>query len=284
MKNRWPVDVPHAALTPASPGDPLATKPSKIWPAPPATPPVSLAQGYLRGDRPSRSPIEITVTIPATSLRAGEADPVLVGEIGEMGESFLSPETARRLSCDAGVVFVKDERGVALSVGRKRRTIAGALKRALHTRDKTCTYPGCNPEMGINVILNRCHRFSKFVSGKNYFLGDRIDVEVRPRRAPDRSVLDATRPARSAIRRASRAFGFIPLWGFAVFLWYAMRRVDCRRCGVTVGRVPWVRRCDPRTEPLPPRPYSTVPTSPETAATRPSEVAPVWSPVGGHWG
>jgi hypothetical protein len=102
---------------------------------------VALAQGYVRGDRPNRSPIEITVTIPATSLRVDEADPV---EVGEMGESFLSPETARRLSCDAGVAFViEDEHGVPLSVGRKRRTIAGALKRALHNRDKTCTYPGC---------------------------------------------------------------------------------------------------------------------------------------------
>ncbi len=102
---------------------------------------VSLAQGYLRGDRPNRSPIEVTITIPATSLRAAEADPV---EVGEMGESFLSPETARRLSCDSGVVEVtEDEHGVPLSVGRKRRTIAGALKRALHKRDKTCTYPGC---------------------------------------------------------------------------------------------------------------------------------------------
>jgi hypothetical protein len=102
---------------------------------------VALAQGYLRGDRPNRSPIEITVTIPATSLRADEVDPV---EVGEMGESFLSPETVRRLSCGAGVVeVIEDEHGVPLSVGRKRRTIAGALKRALHKRDKTCTYPGC---------------------------------------------------------------------------------------------------------------------------------------------
>src|SRR4029079_4587412 len=75
---------------------------------------VSLAQGYLRGDRPNRSPIEITVTIPATSLRDYEEDTV---EVAEMGESFLSMATARRLSCDAGVAFViEDDRGVPLSV------------------------------------------------------------------------------------------------------------------------------------------------------------------------
>jgi hypothetical protein len=102
---------------------------------------MSITQGYLRGDRPHRSPIEITLTIPASGLRADKADPV---EVGEMGESFVSTVAARRLSCDAGVVeVVEDEHGTPLSVGRKRRTIAGALKRALHKRDTTCTYPGC---------------------------------------------------------------------------------------------------------------------------------------------
>ena len=37
----------------------------------------------------------------------------------------------------------------------------------------------------------------------------------------------------------NRSFEFVPLWGLAVFLVYAMRRVDCRRCGVTVEAVPW---------------------------------------------
>jgi len=102
---------------------------------------VSVAQGYLRGDRPQHSPIEVTVTIPQSGLRADLIDPT---EVGEMGESFVSAEAARRLSCDAGVVeVVEDEHGTPLSVGRKRRTIAGALKRALHKRDRICTYPGC---------------------------------------------------------------------------------------------------------------------------------------------
>jgi len=103
---------------------------------------VAMAQGYLRGDRPERAPIEVVLTIPASSLRAGATlDPV---EVGEMGESFLSSETARRLSCDAGLVdVVEDEHGTPLSVGRRRRTISGALKRALHKRDGMCGYPGC---------------------------------------------------------------------------------------------------------------------------------------------
>ena len=36
-----------------------------------------------------------------------------------------------------------------------------------------------------------------------------------------------------------RRFEFIPLWGFAVMLLYAMRRVQCPRCEVKVEQVPW---------------------------------------------
>jgi hypothetical protein len=102
---------------------------------------VALAQGYLRGDRPKRAPLEVTLTIPASSLRRGSSDPL---EVGQIGESFVSWDAARRLSCDCGVVeVIEDEHGAPLSVGRKRRTIAGQLKRALYARDRTCTFPGC---------------------------------------------------------------------------------------------------------------------------------------------
>jgi transposase len=47
-------------------------------------------------------------------------------------------------------------------------------------------------------------------------------------------------PAPGYDQLAERRFEFIPLWGFFVFLRYAMRRVDCRRCGmVAVEKVPW---------------------------------------------
>jgi hypothetical protein len=31
----------------------------------------------------------------------------------------------------------------------------------------------------------------------------------------------------------------VPLWNIAVFFMYAMRRVNCKRCGVKVEIVPW---------------------------------------------
>ena len=36
----------------------------------------------------------------------------------------------------------------------------------------------------------------------------------------------------------ARRFEFIPIWGYAVMMIYAMRRVQCPRCGVKVESVP----------------------------------------------
>jgi hypothetical protein len=56
----------------------------------------------------------------------------------------LAAETARRLSCDASIVEFRERDGEPLSVGRKRRTIPPAMRRALQTRDRSCRFPGCD--------------------------------------------------------------------------------------------------------------------------------------------
>ena len=56
----------------------------------------------------------------------------------------ISAETSRRLACDASVIrVIDDEDGEPLSIGRKRRSIPPALRRALQLRDKGCRFPGC---------------------------------------------------------------------------------------------------------------------------------------------
>jgi hypothetical protein len=56
----------------------------------------------------------------------------------------VSPETSRRLSCDASVVKVTHGKGgTVLDVGRRTRTIPPALRRALEVRDGGCRFPGC---------------------------------------------------------------------------------------------------------------------------------------------
>ena len=49
------------------------------------------------------------------------------------------------------------------------------------------------------------------------------------------------RPGPGYDRLPERRFEFVPLWGITVYFVYALRRVDCRSCGVTVERVPWAR-------------------------------------------
>jgi hypothetical protein len=56
----------------------------------------------------------------------------------------ISPETARRLSCDAEFVTSIERDGVPLSVGRTRRTVTRRLRRQLEARDRgSCRWPGC---------------------------------------------------------------------------------------------------------------------------------------------
>src|SRR5688572_577005 len=56
--------------------------------------------------------------------------------------SALSDETARRLACDASLVQLVEKNGEPLSVGRKTRTIAPSIRRALQARDRRCRFPG----------------------------------------------------------------------------------------------------------------------------------------------
>jgi transposase len=96
--------------------------------------------------------------------------------------------------------------------------------------------------MQLITILNRCHRFRGFVYDHARFTSDRksIEVSVRPRKGSAAICSRCHCPAPGYDQLPERRLEFIPLWGFFVFFLYAMRRVDCRRCGaVVVEEVPW---------------------------------------------
>jgi hypothetical protein len=62
-----------------------------------------------------------------------------------VGRADLPIETVKRLLCDCSVVTVaEDGEGNPLDVGRKQRTVSTPLRRALHARDRGCTFPGCH--------------------------------------------------------------------------------------------------------------------------------------------
>jgi hypothetical protein len=115
---------------------------------------VSIAAAIVRGASKERSPIELAISVSAETLRHRPAcpdpgkegatpDPTAVACFRD--GTCISDVAVRRLACDCGVVGVlEDEAGIALSVGRRTRTIPGAMKRALLRRDRTCRYPGCS--------------------------------------------------------------------------------------------------------------------------------------------
>jgi hypothetical protein len=64
---------------------------------------------------------------------------------GGAGRSDLPIETVKRLTCDGSLItLVEDDRGTPLNVGRKQRTVSTPLKRALWSRDRGCSFPGCD--------------------------------------------------------------------------------------------------------------------------------------------
>jgi transposase len=94
----------------------------------------------------------------------------------------------------------------------------------------------CFRAMELITILNRCHHFRGFVYQYARFSTDKksIEVAVRPRKGSTAIYSRCHQMAPGYDQLAERRFEFIPLWFFFVFLVYAMRRVDCRRCGVVV--------------------------------------------------
>jgi transposase len=104
------------------------------------------------------------------------------------------------------------------------------------------TYGGGFAAMELTTILNRCHYFRGFVYERARFSSDKKSIEavLRPQKGSAAVCSRCHLPAPGYDQLAERRFEFIPLWGFFVFLPYALRRVDCRRCGVVaVEEVPW---------------------------------------------
>jgi transposase len=97
--------------------------------------------------------------------------------------------------------------------------------------------------MHLKTILNRVERHKGFVYGKQRLVQEatelRLEFEVRSR-ANGRPICSGCGQAGPGYDRLpKRRFEYVPLWSIPVFLLYALRRVDCPRCGVTAERIPW---------------------------------------------
>ena len=107
---------------------------------------VRMAQGYSSTESTSNGD-RFTVHVH-TDMETLRADG-LNGQAEVEDGGTMSAETARRVSCDAGLVHwlensIAGQAGAEpLSIGRKSRTIPPAIRRALQRRDGGCCFPGC---------------------------------------------------------------------------------------------------------------------------------------------
>ena len=98
--------------------------------------------------------------------------------------------------------------------------------------------------MHLKSILNHVHPLKSFVYKRARLIKTagrpaKIEVEIEPR-ANGRPICSGCGQKRPGYDRLpARRFEFVPLCGMPVFLVYAMRRVKCPACSVTVEQVPW---------------------------------------------
>jgi Domain of unknown function (DUF222)/HNH endonuclease len=86
---------------------------------------------------------QVRVSIDLMALCADRAAPGFAG--GELPFAGpITPETARRLACDAGIVrILTGPHGLPMDVGRDQRTATAAIRRAIEFRDVHCVFAGC---------------------------------------------------------------------------------------------------------------------------------------------
>jgi hypothetical protein len=103
---------------------------------------VTLCRSWLdHSDRPEiageRPHVVVTVDLETLEGRAGGRS-----QLEDAGP--VTPGTARRLACDAGVSrVITAGRSEPLDVGRKTPVVPAAIRRALVVRDGGCAFPGC---------------------------------------------------------------------------------------------------------------------------------------------
>jgi transposase len=99
--------------------------------------------------------------------------------------------------------------------------------------------------MRVKSILNQVEKYKDFVYERVRWQGEARErvlvVEIRERaHRPGRcSECGEARPGYD--RLPARQFEYVPLWGIPVYFLYALRRVQCPRCGVKVEAVPWAQ-------------------------------------------
>lgn len=97
--------------------------------------------------------------------------------LAELNDGTLLPHAALEvLACDALVQrVVLDPAGQPLDVGRTQRTYTGDLRRAVHTRDRHCQWPGCT----LRATWCEVHHLRRWADGGDTSLANAITLCAR---------------------------------------------------------------------------------------------------------
>ena len=97
--------------------------------------------------------------------------------LAELNDGTLLPHAALEvLACDALVQrVVLDPAGQPLDVGRTQRTYTGDLRRAVHTRDRHCQWPGCT----LRATWCEVHHLRRWADGGDTSLANAITLCTR---------------------------------------------------------------------------------------------------------
>ncbi|MGB3828503.1 MAG: DUF222 domain-containing protein [Ornithinimicrobium sp.] len=115
-----------------------------------------LKRGVAGGESaPTTSKAAVSVTIAWERVMQ-----TFTGTGSSAPSDVLSPETVRRLACDAELIpmVLGTEREI-LNQGRAKRLVTPGQRRALHHRDKQCSFPGCTvpaPWCDAHHVIHWC--------------------------------------------------------------------------------------------------------------------------------
>ncbi len=99
----------------------------------------SLDRPAVAGEVPH---VVVTMDLDTLEGRAGQRS-----ELQDAGT--ITPQTARRIACDANVTrVITDARSEPLDLGRRTKVVPASLRRAVAVRDRGCRFPGCDRPPG----------------------------------------------------------------------------------------------------------------------------------------
>src|SRR5882724_1549103 len=171
----------------------------------------ALHHGLAPGTPGKRYQVVVHIDAQVLAESDAPADPSAPGQSALEDGAHVSPETSRRLACDATrVVMRHDADGHVTEVGARTRTIPPALRRVLQHRDRGCRFPGCGLPFGqghhirhwahggpttLSNLAMLCRRHHRCVHEEGYQIERQPDGVLRFRRPDGLLLPDVPPPA-----------------------------------------------------------------------------------------